>query len=112
MTDHAERRAHPRLPLQMLVQFRLHDMEEFMREHAVNLSVSGMFVHSRTPHPEGAMIYVQFRLEDGAKLIEGLAKVVHVNPPGHPTPGMGLEFVNLEPGSRELIESIVRARFG
>jgi molecular chaperone DnaK len=110
MTAPAERRIHPRLPLKLLVQFRLHDMDEFMREHAVNLSVGGMFVRSRTPHPEGAMVYVQFRLEDGAKLIEGLAKVVHVNPPEHPVPGMGLEFVNLDTASQELIDRIVKSR--
>lgn len=105
-----DRRIHPRLPLRMLVQFRLHDMDEFMREHAVNLSVGGMFVRSRTPQPEGSMIYVQFRLEDGAKLIEGLAKVVHVNPPEHAVPGMGLEFVNLDAASQRLIEKIVKDR--
>jgi molecular chaperone DnaK len=112
MTASDDRRIYPRLPLKMLVQFRLHDMDEFMREHAVNLSVGGMFVRSRTPQPEGAMIYVQFRLEDGAKLIEGLAKVVHVNPPEHAVPGMGLEFVNLDPASQELIDRIVRTRTG
>lgn len=106
----ADRRTHTRLPLNLLVQFRLHDMDEFMREHAVNVSVGGMFVRSRTPHPEGAMVYVQFRLEDGAKIIEGLAKVVHVNPPDHAVPGMGLEFVNLDAESQALIERIVSGR--
>jgi molecular chaperone DnaK len=110
MTEPADRRIHARLPLTMLVQFRLHDMNEFMREHAVNLSVGGMFVRSRTPHPQGAMVYVQFRLEDGAKIIEGLAKVVHVNPPDHAVPGMGLEFVNLDAASVELIDRIVGNR--
>jgi len=105
-----DRRIHARLPLNLLVQFRLHDMNEFMREHAANLSVGGMFVRSRTPHPEGSMVCVQFRLEDGAKIIEGLAKVVHVNPPDHAVPGMGLEFVNLDAASQELIDRIVKSR--
>jgi molecular chaperone DnaK len=106
----ADRRVHTRLPLNMLVQFRLRDMNEFMREHAVNLSVGGMFVRCRTPHPQGSMVYVQFCLEDGAKIIEGLAQVVHVNPPDHAVPGMGLEFVNLDQSSQELIDRIVKTR--
>jgi len=110
MTSAADRRSFPRLPLKLLVQIRLHDMEEFMREHAANISAGGMFIRSRDAHPEGSMVYVQFTLEDGLHLIEGLAKVVHVNPPSHPVPGMGLEFVNLDPESLALIDKIVRER--
>jgi molecular chaperone DnaK len=105
-----ERRVHPRLPLRMLVQFRMHDLDEFMRVYAVNVSVGGIFIRTLTPHPIGAMIYLQFKLEDGKHLIEGLGKVVHVNPPEHPSPGMGVEFVNLDEESRALIEEIIRER--
>ncbi len=94
----------------MLVQFRLHDMDEFMRVYAANVSVGGMFIRTLTPHPAGAMIYLQFQLEDGKRLIEGLGKVVHVNPPDHPSPGMGVEFVNLDDESRVLIDEIIRQR--
>ncbi len=105
-----ERRVHPRLPLDMLVQFRLHDMDEFMRDHAVNLSAGGMFVRTRRPQPLGSMVYLQFRLRDGVKLIEGLGKVVHVNGAEDAVPGMGVEFVNLDEESRTLIDSIIRDR--
>ncbi len=106
----AERRQHPRLPLRMLVQFRLHDMNEFLREYAANISVGGMFIRTTTPHPSGAMVYIQFQLLDGHKLIEGLGKVVHVNPPDHPAPGMGVEFVNMDAESHQLIQSIIDER--
>jgi molecular chaperone DnaK len=105
-----ERRVHHRLPLRMLVQFRLHDMDEFERIYAVNISAGGMFIRTSTPHPIGAMIYLQFQLEDGKRLIEGLGKVVHVNPPDDPSPGMGVEFVNLDDASRLVIEEIVSSR--
>ena len=110
MTNETERRVHPRLPLKLVVQFRMHDMNEFMREHAVNLSAGGMFIRCRNPHPEGSLVYVQFRLSDGAKLIEGLARVVRVNAPDSAVPGMGVEFVNLDPESLDLIERIVGER--
>jgi molecular chaperone DnaK len=105
-----DRRVHPRLPLRMLVQFRLHDIAEFERIYAVNVSAGGMFIRTLTPHPAGAMIYLQFQLEDGKRLIEGLGKVVHVNPPEHPSPGMGVEFVNLDDESQKLIEQIIQER--
>ncbi len=110
MTDGSERRVHPRVPLRLLVQFRLHDMNEFMRQHAVNLSAGGIFVRTDDPHPTGAMLYFQFTLADGAKIIEGLGRVVHVNPPEHPQPGMGIEFVNLDHKSTKLIDKIIKER--
>lgn len=106
----AERRSSPRADLQMLVQFRLQDIDEFMRDYAVNISAGGMFVRTEEPHSQGAIIYLQFRLVSGEKLFEGLAEVVHVNPPGHTDAGMGLEFVNLDPESRTLINQIVEER--
>jgi len=105
-----ERRIFERAPLNMLVQFKLGDMEEFMREYAVNISRGGMFIRTPEPHPEGSMIYLQFQLDNGSKLIEGLGKVVHVNPPSHASPGMGVEFVNLDETSRSLIRGIVEER--
>ena len=107
-----ERRAHRRAALHMLVQFRIESLEEFMNKYAGNISAGGMFIHSKTPHSEGSLIYLQFRLESGEKLIEGLGRVVHVNPPGHQEPGMGVEFVNLDPESVALIERIVDERLG
>ena len=105
-----ERRLHERAPLNMLVQFRLGDIDEFMRDYAVNVSTGGMFIRTREPHELGSMIYLQFRLKDGSKLIEGLGKVVHVNPPSHAVPGMGVEFVNLDDSSRALIRDITSER--
>jgi uncharacterized protein (TIGR02266 family) len=109
-SNRPERRVHPRLPLKMLVQFRLHDMDEFMREHAVNISAGGMFVRTVESYPTGSMVYLQFQLADGEKLIEGLGQVVHVNPPDHPVPGIGIEFVNLDEDSLRLIDQIIEER--
>ena len=105
-----DRRSAVRIPLNMLVQFRLNDLNEFMRDWAANISGGGMFIRTRTPHASGSMIYLQFNLSDGSKLIEGLGKVVHVNPPDHAVPGMGVEFVNLDRESKRLIDQIIGER--
>ncbi len=106
------RRKHPRVPLQLLVQYRFDTFEDFLAEYSVDLSSGGMFVRTTTPREEGSFIYLQFALRDGLRLIEGLGKVVRVNPPGDPdrVPGMGIEFVNLDPDSQALIDEIITKR--
>ncbi|MGI5864525.1 MAG: TIGR02266 family protein [Myxococcales bacterium] len=110
--DGAERRKYPRAPLQLLIQYRFDTLEEFLAEYSVNISVGGVFIRTESPREEGSFVYLQFALRDGARLIEGLGKVVHVNPPGVEgrVPGMGIEFINLDPESVLLIEEIVASR--
>ena len=104
----AEKRRAPRADLHILVQFRCTSFDEFLAEYATDISTGGMFLRTDQPRPEGQMIYLQFALRDGSKLIEGLGKVVRVNPPGGDRPaGMGVEFVNVDEDSRALIEDIV-----
>src|SRR2546423_6590799 len=102
------RRRHPRTPLSLLVQFRFNTFEDFLAEYSVNISPGGMFIRTTEPREEGSMIYLQFSLKDGSKLIEGLGRVVRVNPEGDPgrEPGMGIEFVNFDEESMQLIEEI------
>jgi uncharacterized protein (TIGR02266 family) len=105
----ADKRKFPRAPLGLLVQYRFDTFESFMSEVAIDISMGGMFIRTDEPREMGALVYLQFALQDGEKLIEGLGKVVRVNPPGAPaTAGMGIEFVNLDEQSHELVEQIVR----
>lgn len=108
------KRKHPRTPLSLLVQFRCNSFDDFLAEYAINLSPGGMFIHTEEPREMGAMIYLQFSLADGSKLIEGLGRVVHVNPPQDKTrtPGMGVEFVNFDEESAALIEQICAQKQG
>jgi uncharacterized protein (TIGR02266 family) len=107
-----ERRKFPRAPLQLLIQYRFDTFEDFLAEYSVDLSVGGMFIRTDSPREEGTFIYLQFALRDGSRLIEGLGKVVRVNPAGEEgrVAGMGVEFVNLDPESAQLIEEIVASR--
>lgn len=112
LPEDVPRRKHPRTPLSLLVQYRSNSFEEFLAEYSVNLSPGGIFIRTDEPHEMGAMLYLQFFLKDGSRLIEGLGRVVHVNPPGQQgvSAGMGIEFINLEEDSREIIEEICRAK--
>jgi uncharacterized protein (TIGR02266 family) len=110
MTEN-NRRRHPRANLNLVVQFRSQDVDAFMDEHALNVSMGGMFVRSEKLHPLGAMIFFQFMLDEGVALIEGMGKVVrHVPQEGDAPAGMGVEFVNLDEKSTEFVERLVRRR--
>ncbi len=106
----SERRRYPRVPLQLLIQYRFDSLEDFLSEYSTDISIGGMFIRTEDVREEGSLIYLQFYLRDGAKLIEGLGRVVRVNRPGECgdlPPGMGIEFVNFDEESQELIRWIV-----
>jgi type IV pilus assembly protein PilZ len=106
-----ERRKYPRVPLSLLIQYRFDTLEDFLSEYSTNISIGGMFIRTEKPKDEGTLVYLQFYLRDGAKLIEGLGRVVRVNPADsagdQAAAGMGIEFVNFDEESMELIRQIV-----
>src|SRR5579872_2670242 len=107
-SSRADNRKHPRQALSLLVQYRFDSFEDFLAEYSLDISPGGIFIRTTEPREIGAHIYLQFQLQDGSKLIEGLGRVVWVNPPGSTNriPGMGIEFVNFDADSMALIESI------
>ena len=111
---YSKRRKFDRTALSLLVQFRFSTLEDFLAEYSVNISPGGMFIHTDEPREEGSMIYLQFSLKDGSKLIEGMGRVVRVNPAGDPQhpAGMGVEFVNFDDESMALVEEICNRRAG
>lgn len=109
-SEHDDRRKHQRTPLAMLVQFRFNTFEDFLAEYSLNISPGGMFIRTDEPREEGSIIYLQFSLKDGSRLIEGMGKVVRVNPPGSQGAGMGVEFLNFDDESMALIEEICLAK--
>jgi len=110
--DNSDRRRYPRVPLSLLIQYRFDTLEDFLAEYSTDISVGGMFIRTEEPKEEGSLVYLQFYLRDGAKLIEGLGRVVRVNQAdpasqGKTDPGMGVEFVNFDEPSMDLIRQIV-----
>lgn len=108
-----DRRRFPRVPLNLLIQYRFDTFEDFISEYASDLSEGGMFIKNEEgegQHEEGQLVYLQFSLKDGTRLIEGLGKIARINRPGSPHPGLGVEFLNFDEDSKALIEAIVRER--
>jgi uncharacterized protein (TIGR02266 family) len=110
--DSSERRRYQRVPLSLLIQYRFDNLDDFLAEYSTDISIGGMFIRTEEIREEGSLIYLQFYLKDGSKLIEGLGKVVRVNRPdpdgkNKGSCGMGIEFVNFDQNSMQLIEQIV-----
>ncbi len=105
-----DRRRYPRTKLSILVQYRFNSFEDFLAEYSLNISLGGIFIRTEWPKDEGAIVYLQFSLKDGSRLIEGMGKVVRVNPPGSRDTGMGVEFLNFDEESMALINDICTAR--
>jgi molecular chaperone DnaK len=101
----SNRRKHARTRVSLLVQYRFNSLEDFLAEYSVNLSPGGIFISTDRPAPVGTMLYVQFSLKDGSKLIEGMGRVARVEPKG-----MGIEFTQFDEESLDLVHRICEGR--
>ena len=99
-----------RVPIATKVQFKFDRFSGFLSEYSSNISPTGMFIVTRTPEPPGRVLDLEFRLGDGFEIIKGQGEVVWsrtVADGPHRPPGMGLRFLELSPGSKDLIYRIV-----
>lgn len=110
--DPKTKRKHERTDLSLLVQYRFNTFEDFIPDYAVNLSPGGMFLNTEDPREVGSVIYLQFSLKDGSKLIEGMGRVVRVIPPGKgtQTPGMAIEFTDFDEEAQAFIRMICQGK--
>ncbi|MHB1844145.1 MAG: PilZ domain-containing protein [Deltaproteobacteria bacterium] len=100
--DLLDLRRHPRMSLSWLVQYRFDVYEGYRVEYATDLSQGGLFVETDQPHPPGAVVQIQLTPRHGGPLIEGLGRVVRrVGPGDAEASGMGIEFIHLDPETRE-----------
>jgi uncharacterized protein (TIGR02266 family) len=99
-----------RVPIATKVQFKFDRFSGFISEYSSNLSPTGMFIVTEKPEPPGRILDLEFRLGDGFEIINGQGEVVWARTvpdgPARP-PGMGIRFLDLSPGSQELIYRIV-----
>ena len=98
-------RKNPRAPVTLLARYRSPTAFEYVEERCSDLSSGGMFIESGAPAPAGTLIKLECDVNEGAGTLRGVARVVWLREQesdGQP-PGMGVKFLKLEPGSRELI---------
>jgi uncharacterized protein (TIGR02266 family) len=99
-----------RVPLAAKVAFKFDRFSGFISEFSQNISPTGMFITTKTPESPGNLLDFEFRLGDGFEIIQGKGEVVWTRAiaegPNRP-PGMGIRFLDLSEGSKELIYRIV-----
>jgi hypothetical protein len=102
-------RKSPRAQVSLVARYRSPTAFEFVREECFDLSIGGMFIKSPAPAPAGTLLKLECDVDEGAARIRGVARVVWLREQsidGHPA-GMGVKFVKLEPGGRDVIAGIL-----
>ena len=103
--DQEERRRHQRAPVDLRVSLRFPSVQQFLSAYAGDVSESGMFIRLENPqHRVGEVVTLQF---DAGKerIVHGTARIVRIDPAG-----IGVEFVELDSVSQQLVEMIVRIK--
>jgi uncharacterized protein (TIGR02266 family) len=98
-----DRRAGPRIPLEMWVEERTD--RELYYEHGGELSVSGLFLDRSVPHPIGTVVTLAFTLPGDDRRIQVRGEIVSLSGSGEF--GMGVRFLDLADADRERIARFI-----
>jgi uncharacterized protein (TIGR02266 family) len=89
-------------------------VETFVVRFAPNVTRGGIFLATRTPRPTGEVFNFEVQLSTGRIALAGEGKVIWVkdfDPKAPQKPhGMGVQFVHMDPGSRDMLNRILRAK--
>lgn len=99
-----------RVPIATSVLFKFDRFSGFISEYSSNISPTGMFITAKSPEPPGSVLDFEFRLGDGFEIIQGKGEVVWTRAVAegpHRPAGIGIRFLELSEGSKELIYRIV-----
>jgi type IV pilus assembly protein PilZ len=107
----AERRKNERVPVDIEVDYSADDT--FLFAYITDISAMGIFVRTNTPEPPGTRLILRFTPPGGEEALAFEGEVIWINPlrPGdleNRNPGMGIQFVELEPPQRDLILQLVK----
>lgn len=105
-----ERRVHERVMVDIEVDYRADDT--FLFAYITDISAMGIFVRTNAPEPPGTHLNLRFALPGGEPL-EFEGEVIWINPlregdSENRNPGMGIQFVSLDPEQRDRILQLVR----
>ena len=104
------RRGAPRIPFAREVEVRFEEFGEFVTEYSKDLSLTGMFLHTSSPHPPGTSFQFEFQVEGGQPLIRGVGEVVWIRGREQvedEPPGMGIRFISLDTNGQKLVRWLI-----
>ncbi len=109
-----KKRAHHRVPFNKPIKLTFERLGSFITQYSSNISEDGMFIITDRPYPVGTHFQFEFTLKMDHELIAGEAEVRWIKEKASNNDveerGMGVRFVTLRPGSRELIKWLTEYR--
>jgi molecular chaperone DnaK len=107
-----DKRSGQRTPVGLLIRLSYGTLDQFVERFASNISRGGVFIRTREPRAVGTLLAFELRLQGGEAVVKGRGVVRWIqpeNPAAHPptAPGMGVQFLELDARSRELVERMV-----
>ncbi len=107
MKPESERRAHPRVALELEVT--LGSESQFFAGLSGDVSEGGIFVSTYRRLPVGERVSVSFTLPNGETKAIGTVRWVRPASDGAP-PGLGISFDEIEGGGAELVRAFCKER--
>ena len=102
-----ERRRSQRADCVVRVDYKT--VDELFSEFARNINEGGLFVETEAPPGVGSVVALEFKIPGSPEPIQVMGRVVRTSEGERgETPGMGIEFENLDDQSRDLINGLVR----
>jgi molecular chaperone DnaK len=107
-----DKRSGQRTPVGLLLKLSYGTVDEFVEKFASNISRGGVFIRTREPRPVGTLLAFELRLQGGEAVVKGRGVVRWIQPEDAAArppaaPGMGVQFVDLDEPSREVVERMV-----
>ena len=99
-----ERRASPRIPVEMWVEEST--ARELYFQRGANISAGGIFLERTIPHARGTHVTLRFTLPGDAAPVEVKGEIVNVGEANEEL-GMGVKFLAIDDADRERIERFI-----
>ncbi|MDP9034357.1 MAG: TIGR02266 family protein, partial [Myxococcota bacterium] len=96
------------------VRYKSATVDEFIENHAHDVSRGGIFIKTTTPFPGGTLLKFEIRLVSDQAVIAGVGRVVWKREPAtataeHPA-GMGVKFIKVDEPSKAVIDRLINSR--
>jgi uncharacterized protein (TIGR02266 family) len=95
------------------VRYKSATIDEFIENHAHDVSRGGIFIKTANPFPPGTLLKFEIRLASDQAVIAGVGRVVWKRDAGslgdHPS-GMGVKFIKIDEPSKVVIDRLVNTR--
>lgn len=116
MSRKDDKRRQARVPIFIKVDYKadiLRDDAPYS-DYSADINSGGLFLKSRNPLTPGTILNLQFSLPEDSRVIKVNGRVVWITREfekevgGKSEPGMGIEFQDVDPETRALIDSLVK----